>query len=273
MNRIKIRFRNFRHYLDKFGLLDTLLFYFQRRIYTYRIFQDFVSLKDGLEIGGPSDLFGLHGAIPIYHLIRSLDNVNFSPTTVWSTNILEGQKFIYGNNRVGEQIICDSVDLNKISVNQYDFILSCNNLEHIANPIKAIVEWIRVLKPNGIILLVLPNKDSNFDHRREPTAFDHVLNDFVLNTSENDLTHLREILELHDLKLDPLAGEYEDFVNRSLDNLNNRCLHHHIFNLVLVKKIFNFLELEISLLSTITTLELLSSNCLQSVEKFSISGL
>ncbi len=44
------------------------------------------------------------------------------------------------------------------------------------------------------------------------------------------MTHLREILSLHDLSKDPAAGDFQNFTKRSLDNTNNRCLHHHVFN-------------------------------------------
>jgi hypothetical protein len=54
--------------------------------------------------------------------------------------------------------------------------------------------------------------------------------DFEQNVGEDDLTHLQEILEKHDLKRDPLAGSWENFKQRSLDNFSNRCLHHHVFN-------------------------------------------
>ena len=57
-----------------------------------------------------------------------------------------------------------------------------------------------------------------------------MLDDFNHNTQEDDLTHLPEILQLHDLSMDPPAGTAEEFRQRSLDNFTNRCLHHHVFN-------------------------------------------
>ena len=132
---------------------------------------------------------------------------------------------------------------------KYDFIISSNCLEHIANPLKAIEEWIRVIKKNGLILLVLPNKEFCFDHKRPITEFSHLLSDFKNDTKEDDLTHLEEILELHDLKMDKRAGNYEEFKVRSLKNYNNRALHQHIFDLNLLKYIFIYFKLEILLTS------------------------
>jgi hypothetical protein len=44
------------------------------------------------------------------------------------------------------------------------------------------------------------------------------------------LFHLPEILEKHDFSLDPGTASLEEFHRRSLDNFNNRCLHHHVFD-------------------------------------------
>jgi hypothetical protein len=110
---------------------------------------------------------------------------------------------------------------------------------------KAIQQWLLKLRGNGILMIVAPRKESNFDHRRGIVKFEHILNDFNSNIAETDLTHIEEILELHDLKLDPLAGTYEQFKIRSLNNFQNRCLHHHVFDLYILRKILEYFKLEI----------------------------
>jgi hypothetical protein len=88
----------------------------------------------------------------------------------------------------------------------------------------------RVAKPGGAIIVVLPYYRRTFDHRRRPTSVEHMVEDFQLGRDESDLTHLPEILELHDLALDPAAGTLANFRERSLRNFENRCLHHHVFD-------------------------------------------
>lgn len=112
----------------------------------------------------------------------------------------------------------------------YDFILSSHNLEHFANPVKALKDWQRITRPGGGLVLVLPNYTQTFDHRRKPTTVTHMLEDFDQGTPEDDLTHLPEILQTHDLSMDPLAGSAEEFRQRSLNNFTSRCLHHHVFS-------------------------------------------
>jgi hypothetical protein len=63
----------------------------------------------------------------------------------------------------------------------------------------------------------------------------HLLEDYENKTEENDLTHLEEILQLHDLSRDPLARPFDKFENRCKNNLTNRCIHHHVFNQSLLK--------------------------------------
>jgi hypothetical protein len=87
-----------------------------------------------------------------------------------------------------------------------------------------------VLRPSEALILVLPHYKRTFDHRRTPTSVDHMLEDFDHNLGEDDLTYLPEILEKHDLSLDPDAGTPEQFHKRSLDNISNRCLLHHVFD-------------------------------------------
>lgn len=200
--------------------------------------------KSGLEIGGPSEKFKKTGILPVYPIVANLDCCNFARTTVWQGALKEGMNYRYDENKEkGYQFICDATDLGIIESERYDFILASHVIEHIANPLKAISEWLRVLKKKGIMLMIIPHKDRTFDHKRSPISLEHLIEDFKKNIEEDDLTHLSEILELHDLKLDPPAGDYESFKKRSLTNYENRCLHHHVLNSELVIEIFDYFGL------------------------------
>lgn len=221
-------------------IIATLIYlkYIWTRLPNRHVYIDHVASKMGLEIGGPSTLFKT--SLPIYQKIKALDGVNFSNDTVWEGKIQSGRNFNYIGSKKGLQFIAEATDLSQINSNSYDFLLSSNCLEHIANPLKALLEWKRVIKPNGALILVLPNKVSNFDHRRPTTAFAHILEDFNNNTTEYDLTHLNEIVALHDLSMDPPAGNIEHFKKRSLDNFNNRALHHHVFDINVIEAMLNY---------------------------------
>lgn len=212
----------------------------------YKKYQKYLKNKNGIEIGGPSPIFNQTGRLPIYPVISNLDGCNFSRKTIWEGQIEEGKdNFNYYRKKVGYQYICEAIDLSRIKSEKYDFVISSNTLEHIANPLQAMKEWLRILKPKGYLLLILPNKKFTFDHRRPTTKFTHLLIDFQNNVDERDLTHLKEIMRLHDLDLDPDAGDKKAFKKRSLNNYLNRCLHHHIFDQKLMRKIYNYFALKI----------------------------
>ena len=199
--------------------------------------------KKGLEIGGPSILFS--GKImPVYQLAESIDGCNFSSHTVWEGEIISSD-YNYFETKHGRQFILEGTDLSSIKNEEYDFVLSCHNLEHIANPLKAIMEWVRVLKKGGTLLLVLPDKRYTFDRKRNYTDFSHLLQDLKNNTDEKDLTHLQEILELHDARLDPpVRNNFELLKERSHNNFENRCMHHHVFGAALLKEIMTYAGLK-----------------------------
>lgn len=197
----------------------------------------------GLEIGGPSTLFATE--LPLYQVIGGLDGVNFAASTIWEGDLQAGNTFRFHGWKKGRQFVADATDLSRIESTSYDFLLSSNCLEHVANPLKAMKEWVRVVKGGGHLLLVLPNKAANFDHRRPVTEFQHLLDDYLGDVDEDDLTHLEEILQLHDLSLDPPAGDRDSFRKRSMDNLINRTLHHHVFDRELIAQIFEHAGLEL----------------------------
>ncbi|TAH06043.1 MAG: SAM-dependent methyltransferase [Sphingobacteriia bacterium] len=213
----------------------------KRRVKNFSYIKSLFVGKKGIEIGGPSRLFTRN--IPIYDIVEGLDGTNFSNKTVWEGEIELGQSFQFGN-RSGQQFILDATNLKDIKDDEYEFVISSHCLEHIANPLKALQEWLRVIKPGGIILIVVPNKAYCFDHRRSYTSFQHILSDYESHTSEKDLTHLDEILKLHDLSMDLGSANLDFFKDRSINNFENRCLHHHVYNLETLKKMLHFFGVE-----------------------------
>jgi SAM-dependent methyltransferase len=163
--------------------------------------------------------------------VGSLDNCNFSSNTVWEGHIRQGQFFRFSAHRKpGLQFISEATDLANVHSGRYDFVLSSHTLEHVANPLAALREWRRILRSDGVVVLVVPHRDGTFDHRRPITDLEHMIEDECRGVGEDDLTHLEEIIRLHDLRRDPGAGTREAFEARALENVVNRCLHHHVFS-------------------------------------------
>jgi predicted SAM-dependent methyltransferase len=193
--------------------------------------------KYGVEIGGPSSETGK----VIYENTLNLDNVIFSNDTIWSKH---NNKYNFYGNKIGNVIINDAVNINNIDNGSYDFLFASHCLEHIANPIKALVEWLRIIKKTGYLILILPENSVTFDHKRKISSFETLLKQYKNNVGEDDLSTLPEILENHDLTMDLAAGNYEQFKQRSLNNYNNRALHHYVYDMKLLMKLCDYLKCE-----------------------------
>jgi SAM-dependent methyltransferase len=198
----------------------------------------------GLEIGGPSSIFNRGRLLPIYPLVR-LDNCNFSANTVWGDNKNDKNFFYDKEQPPGIQYVCDATEMKCIPSGNYDLVISSHVLEHIANPIKALREWLRVLKERGILILLLPQKDRTFDHRRPVTTLAHLIQDHTNNTTESDLTHLSEVLELHDLKRDSVSRDRAYLERMCKENINHRYMHHHVFDTQLAVDLISHMGLQI----------------------------
>jgi len=200
--------------------------------------------KIGLEIGGPSTFFRPISFFPVYLFANRIDVVNYSNETVWEGKIAVGNTYNYFKNKTGHQYIAEATD-TKIRNSSYDFVLSCHSLEHVANPLKALLEWKRLLKEKGVLVLVLPEKKITFDHKRNYTSFGHIIRDYQNNVDENDNTHFEEIINLHDINRDKGVTSLEELKVRIKENYKNRCIHHHVFNLATIKQILEYCGYEV----------------------------
>lgn len=202
---------------------------------------------NAIEIGGPSKIFGLKSFFPVYLFAKSIDGVNFSDSTVWEGEIKKGKTYQYLSSKApGLQIIDEAETLKQVTDNSYDALISSHCLEHVANPLKGLKNWIRVVKPGGKLCVIVPFKESTFDHKRPFTSFEHILNDYNKNIGEDDSTHFAESIELTDLS-HPIINNIskEDFIKRTNDNYQNRCVHHHVYSKEVLGKMFQHLGCKI----------------------------
>ena len=245
--RIKIRFMNKLPQLWK--IINKQ---FPTRSKIYKKYKKLFENKKGIEFGGKSNTFNKYGLLPIYMIADNIDNCNFGKITYWEGHLKVGFNFNYNQlKKPGYQFVSEASDLKgQISSNSYDFIISCHMLEHSANPIKVLKEWQRILKEEGIMLIILPHKEATFDHKRPVTTLAHMIADFEKNVGEDDLTHLNEIILLHDIEADGFLekkGEERkiEFKNRATNNYENRMIHHHVFDTNAAIQLIEYTGLEI----------------------------
>ena len=73
-----------------------------------------------------------------------------------------------------------------------DAVIACHVIEHLANPIAALREFERVLRPQGRLVLVVPDRNLTFDSVRQPTPLAHVLAKFSQGVSQVNDEEIKE---------------------------------------------------------------------------------
>lgn len=200
-----------------------------------------VANKKGLEIGGPSKSFYDMG---IYRSPVSLDNVVFD-VCADKNNTNELYKF---NKKTipGFVYNADVTNLSIFKNESYDFVFASHILEHLVNPLQALKEITRILKPNGNCILVLPWKNNTADHKRNVTPFSELLDHYNNNRDETDVRdHLDDIIRNYDVAIDPNVDTISQVVERSLDHYVNRELNVHVFDFQLIKQCLEFFNYQL----------------------------
>ena len=79
---------------------------------------------------------------------------------------------------VNVDILADGELLESIADLTQDFVIANHFVEHCQNPVGAVLNMLRVLKPTGILYLALPDKRCCFDSDRPVTSLEHVMRDY-----------------------------------------------------------------------------------------------
>ena len=80
--------------------------------------------------------------------------------------------------------IVASGDCLPIEDESVDFVVSSHVLEHMPDPIAALLEWDRVTRVGGTIFAIVPHKERTFDKARERTPLNHLIADWLANNRE-----------------------------------------------------------------------------------------
>jgi SAM-dependent methyltransferase len=97
---------------------------------------------------------------------------------------------------VEADIICDVVTkgLSPFADASQDFVIASHLIEHLPNPLGFLKDCDRVLRPDGILYLVVPEKNFTFDRDRAVTPLAHLVDDMRRDTREVDEVHMEDWL-------------------------------------------------------------------------------
>ena len=82
--------------------------------------------------------------------------------------------------------------LTGIEDRSVDAVVLSHVIEHVANPIHALEECLRVLRPAGRLVLIVPLRHATFDALRPGTSLAHLLAEDRAGVTEVDVDHIRE---------------------------------------------------------------------------------
>jgi SAM-dependent methyltransferase len=86
----------------------------------------------------------------------------------------------------------DASGLAPIASASFDAVVGCHVIEHLANPLRALTEFDRVLRPGGRLVLILPDRTLTFDRVRKPTPFKHLISELREDVTEVSDAHIVE---------------------------------------------------------------------------------
>lgn len=125
---------------------------------------------------------------------------------------------------VEPHIIGDAETFSNVPPQHYDFCVSAHVIEHMKNPIGAIENWCRVLKPGGKLYMIVPDKRVIFDKQRVRTTLEHIIVDYYRPSAERDFEHCLDYgVHVHNKKGSDGMKEADNIVN------TNYSIHYHVF--------------------------------------------
>lgn len=125
----------------------------------------------------------------------------------------------------------DLDSLSAFTAASQDFVVCSHVLEHLADPIGMLCEIRRVLRPDGVAVLVLPDREQTFDRTRPPTTLVHLILEGGVTVVDD--AHIIEFLESVGPQFagTPLAWMFDDPHDPKLIAWHRRrSVHAHCWN-------------------------------------------
>ena len=132
-------------------------------------------------------------------------------------------------------IIDNGQELKTVPDGTWNFCVANHVLEHTRKPLTALSNWLRVLKPGGILYVAIPDRTNKLDHKRPLTTFEHLLLDEQpqLDRSAENHAHFVE-WAVHINKAQPGQAAENRAIELEKQGYN---IHFHVFDISVFKRI------------------------------------
>lgn len=131
-------------------------------------------------------------------------------------------------------IIDDAYSLKTIKNESYDFCICNHVFEHMRDPIGAFINWMRILKPGGILYISIPDAGNPLDTGRPVTSFQHIIEDHTTFDLTKERQHFFECAKYWHKASDDKANEIAES-----NWQNGYSIHYHVFDDPTLTLIFN----------------------------------
>lgn len=199
----------------------------------------------------------LHGVAPVLpHLLRTYCIGRGLEIGAGKTPYCDPARTTFLDKNVDDKDATENADIvadaDAIPVPDatYDYVFSSHVLEHVQNTIRTLNEWLRVLKPGGVMVAVLPHAAKTIDRFRAITPLQHHIDDFEKLTDDPDRSHFDEMRAGWERLGDPdLEEDYRrDWGVDPWDwefRIKHSVLHYHVWTQHEITRLFQHLDIDI----------------------------
>jgi predicted SAM-dependent methyltransferase len=159
----------------------------------------------------------------------------------------EGLRSEYPEELAGRKVtvpdvVDDGAELSKFPDASLDFVIASHMLEHVEDPIAALENQLRVLRPGGVLFIVLPDARYTFDAPRARTSVEHLLRDHDEGPHVSRREHYEECARL-------IEGHTDATVAQRVDEMDAAGMrpHFHVWEPVTFAAFLAALPLPFSL--------------------------
>ena len=182
----------------------------------------------GIEVGAGSRPFPVPESVKVFYgdIRDSKSLVTYFPSEI-PTPVRDGS-------------FLDAQTLSQLADSSVDFVISAHVLEHLFDPIGSIQNSIRVLRPGGLLVLVVPDMRFTFDCTRPPTGLEHMIRDsFDGGLSTRRHAYEEHVRYVHAYLKEPIPEEQVSFHVEHISSANMD-IHVHAWSLREANELLNY---------------------------------